>query len=70
MKLNAYGRQISIVSANGRWEVFDLGNEGKRRRASDIVIPASVAESELVGYVSDLVHEYCNAWNPEVVVIG
>jgi hypothetical protein len=70
MKLNAYGRHISIVYANDRWEVFDLGNDGKKRRARDIAIPACVAEADLAGYVSDLLHEYANARNPEVVIIG
>jgi hypothetical protein len=70
MKLNAYGRHISILRVKGRWEVFDLGNEGKRRRANDIVIPASVPEAELVDYISDLLHEHATTRNPEVVDIG
>lgn len=70
MKLNAFGRQLVVLQVNDGWEVLEEGNEGKRRLARDIVIPASVSEDEIVGYVSDLLHEYASEKHPGVEIIG
>ena len=48
---------------------YDLGNEGKKRPARDILIPDAVLESELVAYLGDLLHQYATLRNPEVKVI-
>ncbi|MEO1080339.1 MAG: hypothetical protein AAFY29_12350 [Pseudomonadota bacterium] len=69
MKLNAFGRTLIIHRVNNAWEVLDQGNEGKRRLARDVVIPASLSEGELVGYVSDLLHEYASEKHPVVEII-
>ena len=66
MRLNAFGRELEVSRVGGRWKVFDLGNEGKKRLARDIVIPESIGESELVGYLSDLLHEHASGRHPEV----
>lgn len=69
MKINAFGRDLDVRRKDDIWEVFDRGNEGKRRKARDITIPPKVREEELVAYLSDLLHEYASARHPEVVRI-
>ncbi len=69
-KVCAYGRDLEIVWDSGRWKVFELGNEGKKRASRDVVIPGSVREDEIVGYLSDLLHEYATAKHPGVTLLS
>ena len=66
MKVNAYGRELEILKKGGSWRVFDLGNEGKKRPASDIAISPAVDANQFSEYLSDLLHEYASQRNPEV----
>ena len=68
-KFDVFGRRVAIVRANGQWLAFYLGNEGKRRRAEDIVLPATLAESELRSYLDDLCHEWATYRHPGVRII-
>ena len=40
-----------------------LGNEGKKRPANDIVLPAHLKEADLVEYIADLCHEWASPAN-------
>ena len=56
MRFDVYGRfEVEVVRERGRWVVYRLGS-GTRAR-SDIMIPASVAVSEVGTYLDDLLHE-------------
>ncbi len=58
MKFNIYRRfQIEIQREGELWIAYRYG-EGKRVKASDIVIPSEVVESELAVFLDDLFHEY------------
>ena len=46
--------------------MFYAGAEGKRRPATDIIVPAEVSESNLETYLADLCHEWCTVNNPVV----
>jgi len=70
MKIDLFGREIEVVKHNGEWKVFYCSNEGKRRIADDIVIPATIKESELVNYLSDIYHEYASKKHPEVRLLS
>ncbi|HJV00345.1 MAG TPA: hypothetical protein VJ752_07355 [Burkholderiaceae bacterium] len=64
-RFNIFGKLIAIVGANGAWNAFYLGNDGKRRPA-DFVVPNDVQEEDLCEYLADLYHENatprnCNA---------
>ena len=63
---SAYGRELEILKKGGSWRVFDLGNEGKKRPASDIAISPAVDANQFSEYMSDLLHEYASQRNPEV----
>jgi hypothetical protein len=56
------------VSTEQGWDMFILGDEGKRRLVRDLVIPAHIKdEQELVSYLNDLYHESASPERPSVV---
>ncbi|RQS37353.1 hypothetical protein DIE03_02030 [Burkholderia sp. Bp8992] len=67
-RFNAFGRLLAVVRANGRWAVFDLGTEGKRRPAN-LQIPSALAADELAQYLGDLLHESATPKYNEVVPV-
>lgn len=62
---DVFGRQVAIVRQDGAWRAFDLGADGKRRRA-DFVIPSFVEADELAQYLGDLFHENATPARGEV----
>jgi hypothetical protein len=68
MKLDVFGQPIEAIRTEGRWRIYYLGNDGKKRPASDIVVPLSIREEDLAGYLEDLRHEYATPENPTVRV--
>ncbi len=68
MRVDAYGRDLEIRREAGSWQVFHIGNEGKKRPAREITIPPSVRPDQVVDYLADLLHEYASARHPEVCV--
>jgi len=71
MKLNVFDKFIIevIYTANG-WQAFYLGNERKKRRANDIVIPDDISEDKVVGYLTDLFHEAATPAKNEIKIIS
>ncbi len=65
--LDVFGRRVLVVRSEDKWSVFYLGNEGKRRLATDIFVPASVTECQLEQFVADLCHEWASDLHPQVV---
>ena len=67
MKLNVFGKKvIEVVRTDNEWQVFYLGNEGKKRKAEGLIIPSSINESEIEEYISDLFHEMATPSNSKV----
>lgn len=67
MKFNVFGRKvIEVVRQSNQWRAFDLGNEGKKRLVQDLVIPATLSEQEVQGYLADTYHELATLKYPEV----
>lgn len=69
MKLNVYGRLIYVERVNDEWLVYYQSVEGKRRRATSIVIPSDLDRSEVVTYIADLLHEFASESNSAVEVL-
>ena len=67
LKVRAYGRDLEIVRVKGRWKAYERGNEGKNRLARDVVIPSSLQQEDMVGYLSDLLHEYASPKHQRVI---
>ncbi len=69
LKIDAFGRRLDIERRDDAWVVYVPGNEGKRRRARDIVIPSHLARAELAAFLDDLLHESASHEHPSVVVV-
>jgi len=61
MKYSVFGRKLEIVKDQGKWIVFILGTDNKKRIANDIFIPSDVRENDLVVYLDDLLHEWATS---------
>ena len=70
MKFNVFGKNIEVIQRNSEWIVFYLGNECKKRLAQDVFIPSDISEDQLVGYLSDLCHEWARPKYSEVKKLG
>ncbi len=66
LKFDVFGRDVLIERNDSGWQVFYLGNEGKRRPARDIVVPPNIEESKLTQYLDDLCHEWATDRNNSV----
>ena len=66
LRFDVFGRRVLVVRSNNRWQAYYLGDEGKRRPAADIIIPANTAEEELTRYLADLCHEWATGRHPDV----
>ncbi|MEM9301349.1 MAG: hypothetical protein AAGE01_04520 [Pseudomonadota bacterium] len=66
LKFDVFGREVHIERRGDRWQAYYPGNDGKRRPAPDIIIPASIAEAELLQYLDDLCHEWATPGNAAV----
>ncbi len=69
MKLDVYGKRVDLDNAHGRWHVFYVGHEGKKRRATDIHIPDNVRAHEVMQFIADLCHEWATPRNSTVRLI-
>ena len=65
-KFDVYGRRMLIEETTQGWEAFYLGDEGKRRPATDIIIPESLYVADMAQYLADLCHEWATERHSEV----
>lgn len=70
MKLDVFGKLVEVNQRNGQWLVFYVGNEGKKRKAPDILVPNTIQEPDVINYIADLCHEWATPTNPAVKVIS
>jgi hypothetical protein len=66
-RFDVFGRMMGVDRKDDRWQVYDLGPDGKRREARDIMIPASVPEEQLALYLAEIFHESASPRRPEVL---
>lgn len=69
MRLDVFGREVEVVRRLDEWQVFYPGNEGKKRPALDIFVPAELLEQEILQYIADLCHEWATPQHPEVRIL-
>ena len=70
MKFNIYGRKlVQVVREEGTWTVFYLGAEGKKRLATDLIIPAEIPANKIQDYLAILFHESATPGRDEVTLI-
>ncbi len=63
IKFDVFGRKVLVARIEDGWQAFYVGNEGKRRAATDIIIPGNIDESNLLQYLDDLCHEWATDRN-------
>ena len=68
-RLDVFGREVLILREQNRWSANYICTEGKRRSATDIVIPASVAKADLAEYLADLFYESATEKHPTVLLL-
>jgi len=66
LRFDVFGRDVLVEKHERGWRVFYRGSEGKRRPATDIVIPPNIEESKLAQYLDDLCHEWATDRNRTV----
>jgi hypothetical protein len=66
IKFDVFGRLVLAMQTKVGWKMYYVGKEGKRRPASDIVVPGDITESNLDKYLADLRHEWSTERNPVV----
>jgi hypothetical protein len=66
IKLNVYGKRVSAQKTEKGWEVYFLGDDGRKRPACDLAIPSFITEDEIEGYLSDICHEWSTDKNKDV----
>jgi len=69
LKLDVFGRRIEVLRQNNQWCVYYLGNDGKKRKAHDIVLPTNLDEADVVATIADLCHEWATPAHCEVKVL-
>ena len=65
-KFDVYGRRMLVEESAQGWAAFYLGDEGKRRPATDVIIPESLYAADIAQYLADLCHEWATERHPEV----
>ncbi len=65
-RFDVFGRHVAVEASDSGWVVYYPGDDGKRRRATDIVVPSNVSDSELPIYLADLCHEWATERHPVV----
>lgn len=66
IKFNVFGKEVLAVKENEKWVLFYLGPDGKRRPATDLIVPSFLNESEIGNFLNDLCHEWATDRHPEV----
>jgi hypothetical protein len=66
LKFNVFGKPVLVTESTTGWVVYHIGNEGKRRLATDIRIPADIKEAEIGQWLDDIYHEWATAEHPVV----
>ena len=69
LRLRVYGRRLDVERIDGEWRGFYVGVEGKRRPATDIVIPADTPPDQVASAIADLLHEWATPRFPHVEVL-
>ena len=64
--LDVFGKRMVVERAEGRWQTYLLGVDGKRSPVN-IAIPDSIDEDEMAQYFDDIFHEAATPQRPAVV---
>ena len=59
ISIDVYGRFVAHaeLSADGEWALFRVAGEGKRRRITDVVVPAHASRDDVIDMLEAAYHE-------------
>ncbi len=63
---DVFGRMMQAQRTDGRWQLFLVGAEGKKRPVPDVSVPPHLSAEELLTFLDDLYHEFASPSNPSV----
>jgi hypothetical protein len=63
---NVFGRMMQAQRTDGRWQLFLVGAEGKKRPVPDVTVPPHLSAEELLTFLDDLYHEFATPSHPSV----
>jgi hypothetical protein len=66
LRFDVFGMRVGIEREPEGWKAYYLGNAGKKRPA-DFVVPAHLAEGDLLRYLTALFREAASPHHPRVV---
>ena len=66
LRFDVFGEQVVVARSKSGWATYYVGAEGKRRPATDIVVPEDMPESDIEQYLDDLCHEWATEGHPNV----
>ena len=69
LTFDVFGTLVVVEKRSNRWQAYYPGTDGKRRPATEIVIPTDTSEADLEQYLADLCHEWATPVHQEVVRI-
>ena len=64
--LDVFGRLMQAQRTEGRWQLFLVGTEGKKRPVPDVSVPPHLSAEELLTFLDDLYHEFASPSHPSV----
>ena len=63
---DVFGRMMQAQRVDGRWQLFLVGAEGKKRLVPDVSVPPHLSAEELLTFLDDLHHEFASPSHPSV----
>ena len=63
---DVFGRLMEAERTATGWQLFYLGHAGKRRPATNLVVPEFISEAELAQYLADIFHGSVSPKHPAV----
>ena len=63
---DVFGRIMQAQRIDGRWQLFLVGAEGKKRPVPDVTVPPHLSTEELLTFLDDLYHEFASPSHPSV----
>ncbi len=66
LRFDVFGRHVLVAASEYGWTAFYMGAEGKRRPATDIVVPPDMLSPDIEQYLDDLCHEWATDQHPSV----
>ena len=63
---DVFGRIMQAQRIDGRWQLFLVGDEGKKRPVPDVTVPPHLSAEELLTFLDDVYHEYASPSHPSV----